>query len=326
MDISFVEEVDAERRSGLGRGDAKDFGSDDDVFDSSPSTSKSSLPTALASSPLDRRRARFLLRPLLRRADRTDRAVQKLERFRTRGSPGCGLGGARCFGPRVTTDLSLADQADWPKQLYEKLGFDVVGSVYEFTLRRPDRVTRPSFEGCARREGVRSLLECGARHWTACPSSQSVERSRISPAAMHFFSRESVQFGATSIRRSVSPPSSRSGSRRTHDRRARRRDTPRFSWGGLLHHAALLALHGIATPPDFGDNGIVSFTRRDAAIGGASSRSRLSLLPPRGRIRPLLILQGARLPRSSPWACRHAVPSLVPGVLSHEARPRWPCS
>jgi hypothetical protein len=30
----------------------------------------------------------------------------------------------------------LADEADWPKQLYEKLGFDAAGSVYEFTLRR----------------------------------------------------------------------------------------------------------------------------------------------------------------------------------------------
>ena len=29
----------------------------------------------------------------------------------------------------------LADDADWPKQLYEKLGFEIEAGVYEFTLR-----------------------------------------------------------------------------------------------------------------------------------------------------------------------------------------------
>jgi GNAT superfamily N-acetyltransferase len=65
-------------------------------------------------------------------------AVQTLERFRNKGLARAVVAGALAACEAEGHDLTflLADQADWPKQLYEKLGFDVVGSVYEFTLRR----------------------------------------------------------------------------------------------------------------------------------------------------------------------------------------------
>ena len=65
-------------------------------------------------------------------------AVQTLERFRNKGLARAVVSGALAAAETDGHDLIflLADQADWPKQLYEKLGFEVVGSVYEFTLRR----------------------------------------------------------------------------------------------------------------------------------------------------------------------------------------------
>lgn len=64
-------------------------------------------------------------------------AVMTLERFRNRGLARtvvtAALEAARADGHDLV--FLLADDADWPKQLYEKLGFAVEASVYEFTLR-----------------------------------------------------------------------------------------------------------------------------------------------------------------------------------------------
>lgn len=64
-------------------------------------------------------------------------AVMTLERFRNRGLARAVVTAALWAARGAGHDLVflLADDADWPKQLYDKLGFDVEGSVYEFTLR-----------------------------------------------------------------------------------------------------------------------------------------------------------------------------------------------
>jgi GNAT superfamily N-acetyltransferase len=65
-------------------------------------------------------------------------AVMTLEAFRNRGLARAvvtkALEESRASGHDLT--FLLADQADWPRHLYVKLGFDEVGSVYEFLLRR----------------------------------------------------------------------------------------------------------------------------------------------------------------------------------------------
>jgi GNAT superfamily N-acetyltransferase len=65
-------------------------------------------------------------------------AVMTLEAFRNRGLARAvvtkALEESRAAGHDLT--FLLADQADWPRHLYVKLGFDGVGSVYEFVLRR----------------------------------------------------------------------------------------------------------------------------------------------------------------------------------------------
>lgn len=65
-------------------------------------------------------------------------AVMTLEAYRNRGLARAvvtkALEESRAAGDGLT--FLLADHEDWPRQLYDKLGFDEVGSVYEFLLRR----------------------------------------------------------------------------------------------------------------------------------------------------------------------------------------------
>jgi GNAT superfamily N-acetyltransferase len=65
-------------------------------------------------------------------------AVMTLEAYRNRGLARAvvtkALEESRAAGDGLT--FLLADQEDWPRHLYDKLGFDEVGSVYEFLLRR----------------------------------------------------------------------------------------------------------------------------------------------------------------------------------------------
>lgn len=64
-------------------------------------------------------------------------AVMTLERFRNRGLARAVVTAALQAARTEGNDLVflLADEADWPKRLYEKLGFDSEADVYEFTLR-----------------------------------------------------------------------------------------------------------------------------------------------------------------------------------------------
>jgi GNAT superfamily N-acetyltransferase len=65
-------------------------------------------------------------------------AVMTLEAYRNRGLARSvvtrALEESRAAGDGLT--FLLADHEDWPRHLYDKLGFDEVGSVYEFLLRR----------------------------------------------------------------------------------------------------------------------------------------------------------------------------------------------
>jgi len=120
-------------------------------------------------------------------------------------------------------------------------------------------------------------------------------------AAMHFFSREKVQFGAevhfVGVGLTALPAAAAAVALTIVG--ARRRDTRTVLVGTAFSAmAALLALHGIATPGLlFGQNGVVSFTGgATLPIGGAILA--LSALPAFRRtsgVRPLLILQGALL-------------------------------
>jgi GNAT superfamily N-acetyltransferase len=64
-------------------------------------------------------------------------AVMTLERFRNRGLARAVVTAALATARAEGHDLVflLADDADWPKELYRRLGFAVEGDVYEFTLR-----------------------------------------------------------------------------------------------------------------------------------------------------------------------------------------------
>ena len=140
VDISFIEEVDTESLAPVwAEAMRKDFGSDDDVI-----RQLTEHKQVLAGDG-----ARFFAARVdgviasycdLYSDGRTAQieAVQTLERFRNKGLARGVVTGALAASEAEGHDLTflLADQADWPKQLYEKLGFDVVGSVYEFTLRR----------------------------------------------------------------------------------------------------------------------------------------------------------------------------------------------
>jgi GNAT superfamily N-acetyltransferase len=65
-------------------------------------------------------------------------AVMTLEAYRNRGLARAvvtkALEESRAAGDELT--FLLADRDDWPRHLYDKLGFDEIGSVYEFLLRR----------------------------------------------------------------------------------------------------------------------------------------------------------------------------------------------
>jgi len=65
-------------------------------------------------------------------------AVMTLPDFRNRGLARTVVTTALAEAAAAGHDLAflLADDADWPKHLYEKLGFDTVGAVYDFALRR----------------------------------------------------------------------------------------------------------------------------------------------------------------------------------------------
>jgi GNAT superfamily N-acetyltransferase len=65
-------------------------------------------------------------------------AVMTLEAFRNRGLARAVVTKALAESRAAGDDLTflLADQDDWPRYLYDKLGFDEVGSIYEFLLRR----------------------------------------------------------------------------------------------------------------------------------------------------------------------------------------------
>ena len=64
--------------------------------------------------------------------------VLTLERFRNRGlaraTVSKALDEARAGGHDLI--FLIANRDDWPKELYEKLGFDVVGQIWEFVLAR----------------------------------------------------------------------------------------------------------------------------------------------------------------------------------------------
>ena len=65
--------------------------------------------------------------------------VLTLERFRNRGLARATVSKALHEAHRGGHDLIflLADRGDWPKELYGKLGFDEVGTIWEFVLPRP---------------------------------------------------------------------------------------------------------------------------------------------------------------------------------------------
>jgi ribosomal protein S18 acetylase RimI-like enzyme len=64
--------------------------------------------------------------------------VLTLERFRNRGLARAAVSKALSEARAAGHDLVflIADRDDWPKELYAKLGFDVVGRIWEFLLPR----------------------------------------------------------------------------------------------------------------------------------------------------------------------------------------------
>jgi ribosomal protein S18 acetylase RimI-like enzyme len=65
-------------------------------------------------------------------------SVMTLERFRNRGLARAVVSRALAEARVAGSDLTflLAHHDDWPRHLYVKLGFDEIGSIYEFMLRR----------------------------------------------------------------------------------------------------------------------------------------------------------------------------------------------
>lgn len=65
-------------------------------------------------------------------------AVMTLPEFRNRGLARAVVSRALAESTAAGHDLTflLADDGDWPKHLYEKLGFDTIGAIYDFALRR----------------------------------------------------------------------------------------------------------------------------------------------------------------------------------------------
>ncbi len=71
-------------------------------------------------------------------------AVHTLTPFRNRGGARAAVTAAIEAARSAGADLVwlLADAADWPKELYGKLGFDPIGSCWQFTKPPPDRTYR----------------------------------------------------------------------------------------------------------------------------------------------------------------------------------------
>jgi hypothetical protein len=147
-------------------------------------------------------------------------------------------------------------------------------------------------------------------------------------AAMHFFSREKVQFGAdvhfVGVGLTALPAAAAAVALTIIG--ARRRDTRTVLVGTAFSAmAALLALHGIATPGIiFGDNGVVAFTGgATLPIGGAILA--LSALPAFRRangVRTLLILQGVMLASIVALGLSGMlIPALVPSVPEARSAP-----
>jgi ribosomal protein S18 acetylase RimI-like enzyme len=65
-------------------------------------------------------------------------AVMTLPEFRNRGLARAVVSKALAASSAAGHDVTflLADDGDWPKHLYEKLGFDTIGAIYDFALRR----------------------------------------------------------------------------------------------------------------------------------------------------------------------------------------------
>ena len=84
------------------------------------------------------RGGRELLRALVRRATAQIENVLTLSRFRKRGLARATVSKAleEARNGRHELIFLIADQRDWPKELYAKLGFDGVGRIWEFVLPR----------------------------------------------------------------------------------------------------------------------------------------------------------------------------------------------
>jgi HD-GYP domain-containing protein (c-di-GMP phosphodiesterase class II) len=147
-------------------------------------------------------------------------------------------------------------------------------------------------------------------------------------AALHFFSRQQVQFGGdvhfagvglTALVAAVAAVALTIVG-------ARRRDARTVLVGTAFSAmATLLALHGIATPGMLiGDNGVVSFTGgATLPIGGAVlALSALPALRRPGGVKPLLVLQGLLLAAIlGLGAVGMLVPSTVPAVPEPRTAP-----
>src|SRR5687768_13490969 len=147
-------------------------------------------------------------------------------------------------------------------------------------------------------------------------------------AALHFFSREKVQFGGdvhftgvglTALVAAVAAVALTIVGARRGDARTVLVGT------AFSAMATLLALHGIATPGMLvGPNGVVSFTGgATLPIGGAVlALSALPALRRPGGVKPLLVLQGALLVAiTALGVLGMLIPSLVPAVPEPKS---WP--
>ena len=93
------------------------------------------VPTRASSSARGRRR-RLHGDALLRRRRGAGRGRRTLKAHRNKGLSRAAVGAA--LDAALAGDHELvfivADEDDWPKELYAKLGFDPVGMAYDFTL------------------------------------------------------------------------------------------------------------------------------------------------------------------------------------------------
>lgn len=66
-------------------------------------------------------------------------AVMTLERYRNRGLARSTVSRALAESNKAGADLTflMADRDDWPRKLYEKLGFDEIGRIFEFVRPSP---------------------------------------------------------------------------------------------------------------------------------------------------------------------------------------------